>query len=277
VCYGFPKYRWIVFVLLVFWTANTHDPVWLAAEGTSFGDAVPDGNVQEFLRRRIQMLRTRIAELDGQIGGLREKIAALQEEIEKLLREAEAIEVPQEVDEPETSPEDEPREVPFRPPLLRYVVKETPLVIVCRNGRAAILDLEEWARRERGVMAGAQQDKPSQETEEVRVPAGDFEVVLKISREDAGAPVVKEAQPKSDLVGEKFETALRPDSRLERRLRRADGQNSVVQFAVYPDSFEGFRLVRDLVWSQKFDVNWLPFEHGEPIRISSRTDGIGIQ
>jgi hypothetical protein len=52
----------------------------------------------------------------------------------------------------------------------------------------------------------------------------------------------------------------------------------VVQFAVYPDSYDVFRKARELVWQRKgLRLNWQPMNHGDKIQFGSAEGGVVFQ
>ncbi len=238
------------------------------------------GTIDEMLQRRIGTLRIRIDELHGQIGNMETRIPGLQDELTRMVQEAEALEVtvePEESEESERPPEEKPREVAFRPPLLRYVQKQTPLGIVCRGGRVAILDVDALDEALEKLLKDSNEIRKLRGGQRVRLPAGDFEVALQVIAIGPLVRIVMEAEARSGQAGELLDESLRPDSRLASRLAQLDAEDSAIQFVVYPDSFTEFRQVRQFVWERKFSVNWFPLSHGEPLRIGGATGGIGIQ
>jgi hypothetical protein len=70
---------------------------------------------------------------------------------------------------------------------------------------------------------------------------------------------------------------LQPTSKLQIRLGKIEASKAVIQFAVYPDSFDAFRSLRAKIWNKKFSVNWSPMSHGEVLTIGGGSGGIGVQ
>ena len=255
-----------------------------AVDNGSFSQSLPDGDapgstpLADVLARRVMALRRQVEFLDGQIVGLQQRIPEVERRIDELIEEAGALTIPDPQSEAQEESELEPRGVPFRPPMLRTVQKGTPLAIVCTNNRAAILDLEEHSKE-----VEAMRNNQSEFTALVgrgggTLNAGDFDIrwvvqdfgVYKVFRAD-------EAIPKPGRDGESAEAAIRNSSKLMRRLREIDSESSVIQFAVYPDSFDVFRKVRAILWEREFGVNWIPLPHGEPIKLSGGGGGVGQQ
>jgi hypothetical protein len=252
---------------------------WLALSSIAQENSSADA-LQQLLQRRVRTMQTRINDIDAQIGVLQRKNSLLHEEIAKLIRELESLQTPENSEEPEIPPAPKPRQVLFRPPLLRYVEKDTPLAIVCRNGQVALIDFVEYQGSKKRILADQGMIERLFQGEELRLAAGDFDIVWKPEFEGSSREriaISQEAQPKRSTEGEDFSDAVRTGSRLEVRLRDLDDENSVIQFVVYPDSFDGFRQVRNMVWKRKFGVNWVPMSHAEPIFIGGGSGGVGQQ
>lgn len=73
-----------------------------------------------------------------------------------------------------------------------------------------------------------------------------------------------ELQPEPDLVGERSDIALRPDSAFRNELRKAE-PGSTLTFWVYPDSFVLFRKLQALAHREGFTVAARPLPEGTPI------------
>lgn len=71
-------------------------------------------------------------------------------------------------------------------------------------------------------------------------------------------------EPEPDAVVETVDQALRNNSRFYRKLQTID-RPAVVTFWVYPDSFESYRKLRDLVHAQGMHVAGRPLPEGVPI------------
>ncbi len=73
-----------------------------------------------------------------------------------------------------------------------------------------------------------------------------------------------ELLPESDLVGERSDVALRPDSAFRNELRKAE-PGSTITFWVYPDSFVLFRKLQAFAHREGFTVAARPLPEGTPI------------
>lgn len=70
--------------------------------------------------------------------------------------------------------------------------------------------------------------------------------------------------PGREVTGESIEEALRPDSRFMSALRLAK-RDATLTFWVYPDSFEAYRRLQDVVHEQGLGIAARPLPHGVPI------------
>lgn len=259
--------------LLVFCAGRT-------SHSQSLPTAAPgrSSSLQDLLESRIAALRTQVGSLDRQIVSLRQRIPEAERQLDELIREAEAVSIPDPQSETEEETEEDPREVPFRPPMLRTVQKGTPLAIVCTNNRAAILDLERYLEMEAQLMSNSSRLRSFLNGGGGKLDAGDFEIQWVIVEErSTGWVVSKELVPKPNRRGESADIAVTESSNLQQRLRQLDAEESVIQFAVYPDSYDVFRAVRAVLWDRKFDINWVPYRHDKTIRISGTQGGVGAQ
>jgi len=244
-----------------------------AAAQESAGQAALD----DLLNRRGLALKGQVAALDRQIAGLSSRIPELEREIDRLAEEAAAID---EAQEAEDEPKDKapPRKVRFRPPLLREVTLETPIVLACINGRVAILDLDVASAAFEEIKMDQGRVQAFVDAGGGTLPAGDYDIKVSLIVVGASVFVELEAVLKEDREGEPLDLALRPDSRLGRRLQEIEPGKAAIQIAVYPDSFQEFRAVREMLWSERFDINWVPNEHGANIVLGDvGPGGVGVQ
>jgi hypothetical protein len=248
----------------------------LGLASAGWAQAVQTG-LEEVLQRRAAALRQQVASIDRNLTGLSTRVPPLEREIDRLTREIEGVDLaePEKPQEPEAPPA--PRKVRFRPPLLRTVQLETPLALICKNGRVAIFDMEQenaaveamtkdQARIDAFIRAGGD-----------TFPAGDFDVRITVVVFGQSVLLNEQLVWKSDKPGEPGAQTVRPGGRLFERLRSLDASKSAIQFAVYPDSFEDFRVVRGLLWERGFAVNWFPIEHGKDVPLGGGSGGINVQ
>ncbi|MBW3598418.1 MAG: hypothetical protein KY475_14240, partial [Planctomycetes bacterium] len=232
---------------------------------------------EEILLKRISMLRSQVQAIDEQIAVLEEKMPRIEAGIEELMKKIGDLKTPDPEDEVREPEKEKPRQIGFRPPILRTEQKETPLALVCENGRVAILDFDEWSENFKRILDDSAKLEAFVDARGGTLPAGDFD--MKVTFVLVGTLVLmqKDVVSRDGQAGETLEAALRPDSKLRQRLGRIDPSKAVIQFAVYSDSFDLFRSVRKEVWDQNFSVNWIPMEHGEVIPVGSGSGGVGVQ
>ena len=234
-----------------------------------------DAPTRDLLRRRIAALRAQITAIESQIARLRQRMPQIEDEIKLLMERVGSIKLPEE--ETEELPEKEPRAVAFRPPFLRKLKKETPLVLVCEEGRVSILDFERQEREFNKIADNKDALRSFVKSGGGKLDADDFEVVVRIIIAGSRLIILQEAARKPGHNGESLSMARQPRSRLRKRLAQLDANKSVIQFAVYPDSFDTLREIRKIVWQKKFSVNWMPMSHGEKITIGDGSSGVGVQ
>jgi hypothetical protein len=152
------------------------------------------------------------------------------------------------------------KEVDFRLPMARKSKRDTKLAIVCLNKRAYLADFEAIDR--------AIRDDPAvlKTGGTVRAAAGDFDLKVTV----AGGVRSEELALKPDRTGETPEQAKSRGSAFLTRLAKLKPEENVLQFCVYPDSFDVFRELRAVAWEKDFDeVGWHPVPVGLPIRLGS--------
>lgn len=223
-----------------------------------------NSRLHEVLRRRGAALQGQVDAINGRLQSVSQRLPTIADAVERLRRQVEAIELPEppeEIDEPEEPPV---RNVQFRPPLLREVDLETPLAIVCKNGRAAILDLELMSEN-RAKLFSSIQDLIASKGGTIK--AGDFDIQVKLV-ETADRYLISQEAVQTN-PGETPQRALSADSKLQKQLAKLDAKRAAIQFAVYPDSFAAFREVRGLLRDRGFAIHWIPMPHGEKISIGS--------
>lgn len=277
-CISFPGDRWLLATAGLLLATCVAPPA--AAQGTPLRIAgSPSDPAADLLLRRIQSLRSQVLRIESAIGALQSKAPAIESEIDRLLRDLESLQGPEpEKEDEKPKPAEKPREVSFRPPLLRKVDKETPLAIVCNNRHVFVLDLDEENAAFKRIKEDSTRLQAFIKAGGGKLPAGDFEMELKLISIGGGTFYIQQTvHPKPGHAGEPFETALQDSSKLQTRLRKIDAAQSVIQFAVYPDSFDVFRGLRARLWDQKVGVNWFPMSHGETMKVGGGGGGIGVQ
>jgi hypothetical protein len=83
--------------------------------------------------------------------------------------------------------------------------------------------------------------------------------------------------PKAGRQGESLEDFLRGTSSSRKRLGQLKPEDNIVQFMVYPDSYDTFRAAREVIYDLKFSTNWIPRTSVQPLVLSGGTGGVGTQ
>lgn len=227
--------------------------------------------------QRIQVLYSTLQNLDQEIRKLDTRIPEMRKEVEELMMKVASLQPP---DAAEPTPPDQPKPktVEFRPPYQVESRKQTNICLICQEGRISQLDFEA-VRKAYSIRALGQANVQSllaRKTirENVSIPSGDFDVKVEIIPINVRGNTVdvrniQEAIRKANHPGETPAEFQSKDSSLRKRLSALSAADNIVQFAVYPDSFDAFRIARQIVWSLKFDVGWDPMLSGEPYRFGA--------
>jgi hypothetical protein len=182
---------------------------------------------------RRQLLVKNLAQVESALQAVEDgnpSILELKNQVQELIDAVHALRVDQPKEEKkEEKPAGTARKVMFRPPLMRPNNRPTRWVVVCQDRRVTSYDL------------GTKH--PESEHFELKQNGLAMELVRKPGQRHAG-----ETETEFLTSGSKF----------RRQLQQYGPQDTNVQFAVYPDSFEVFRAARKLVWDRKFEANWIP-------------------
>jgi len=172
------------------------------------------------------------------------------------------------------------------PTALSRTVHGEELHFQVRDGRIAYVPLQELVDRLPGELQRVRSAMlRSREYTDTVGPIGGFRMRYTFRRHDAGRPAsmqgavagsvvrleLAEFLPTSSRIGEPIELALEPDSAFRQRLAKAHPGRATVTLWVYPDSFEPFRSLRELLHQQEFSVAARPLPEGVPI--SGSPDG----
>jgi hypothetical protein len=256
-----------VFAAAMIWSCASLSAVGQGASGPS----ADNGNTA-VLMRRVASLRAQLQALDSKIADLRRRVPAAQEELEALMGRVGSIK-PADPNDPDPPEKSGPMQVPYRPPFARVVHKGTPIVLVCQENCVSILDFEKFDSELEKAVKSQSQIQTLVKTGG-KFDAGDFEIKIQFLVVGRDVMVLQEAERKEGQIGEAIKLATRAGSKVRTRLDELDAENSVIQFAVYPDSYDAFRQIREVVWEGKFSVNWIPLKHGDTISIGTSKGGI---
>lgn len=225
------------------------------SQGTA-ADEILASRVAE-IRQALVLLSRRVEERDTRKAAIEEEIQRLTDLLNTMTKE--------EAPEPEDTPSDV-REVAFRPPLLKKVEKDTPIALICANQRVRIVDLDEFSD---AVDARLKTLTSVLAIDGSMFPAGDYNMRIDLKITGNFATISQTLIERPDRPGETLDEVKRTGSAVRKRIARIPKDSAVVQFAVYPDSYEVLREVRSIVWDSDQAVNWIPLKHGEPVPFGS--------
>jgi len=210
-----------------------------------------DAPTRDLLRRRIAALRADIAAIESQITKLRQRMPQIEKKIDQLTDEVGSIKLPDPEEDTEEPPEKKAQAVAFGSPIVETVKDKdvkTPLALICEEGRVSILDLEKQSEEFNKIANNKNTLQHFVRSGGGKLDAGDFEVVMTVVILGSRVLISQVATRKPGHNGESLQMAIQPSSRLRKRLSQLDAGKSVIQFAVYPDSFNTFREIRKTIW-----------------------------
>lgn len=202
--------------------------------------------------------------------------------MEELLRRSEALK--RQIAELDKQPK--AKELRYRVPVSKPVLSEE-VMFECQGGRIAFIDLDGFMRMLRRNL----DDKVSialrsnWQVMETTPPLGDFRMRYTIARRrnvldslGTGPPADGggfsyglarwELEPLAAMRGETLQEAVRPGSSFRTVVDGILAADTVVTIWVYPDSFETFRQVRELLYQRGIEVAGRPLPFGVPIAAS---------
>jgi hypothetical protein len=186
------------------------------------------------------------------------------------------------------------REQPAAKRLLRYrtpvsePVHSEELLFECYRGRVTFIDIAALlADVKKGFEEKGKQLRTSWQVEDVTPAVGTFRLHYVIARDrelldsvGSGPPPSAGAyryglsewqlEPVALTRGESLSAALGPGSEFRQIIDGIDAQETAVTFWVYPDSFEIFRRLRDVLYERNVVVAGRPLPDGVPIASSRR-------
>lgn len=161
----------------------------------------------------------------------------------------------------------------------------TPFIIVCDGRKAYLIDSERVGHAFNKAVERVKLDDENVKrlTSGGRVfvghepvSNGDYDIksmILSSSSVGNGThrliPEEIELTRKPTATGETLEQARSPGSALQIRLASLKPDENIIQFNVFPDSYEHFQQVRQMVVDRKFAVAWYPLRKGAPITLGS--------
>ncbi len=226
------------------------------------------------LQRRINLLRAEIARVEEDVKRLEGVVPPLQKQVNELLEKARQAQPPKEEKKMEEEKKKDPKNVTYRPPFYRRVEKDQKVAFVCNKNRLYVFDLEglNQAIKQAGFN-GINKDVVLQ------VPRGDYNArisfVLTFTVGNTTTKIPEfELVLKPGKTGESIEEFMRPGSAFQQTLDRLKPQENVLQFMVYPDSYDALRDARGIAFQRKFFLKWLPQDVGEPVTVGNGKSGV---
>lgn len=219
------------------------------------------------LKQRIALLEAEVSHMDASIGQLHGRLEPLKQEVEELLEKVDSVQPPPKKEE------DKPRdrvtkEIPFRPPF-EHRDNRRQVSFVVEDGRVSFLDMEEADRQIKSKMGRKSHMLPIK----ADLESCQFRLDGEASQEKAAIKVLRRAGEE----GETLADAEKEGSLFHQKLGQLNPNEASISFTVYPDSFDEFRRLRQIIWERKFDYNWLPMHAGEVILLSWGGGEHGVQ
>lgn len=245
----------------------------ISALSVSAQPASPSADSVDAALKRAAMLRAELQTLDSEMKNLSQRLPAMKAELDAMLKRIENVQIAKEVKTPEQSDnKKETQNVEFRPPLRRESKKATSLGIICQNQKLFILDLDALEKA-----AKDNQTTVMRTGGMLTLATGDYDVKVAVTQINLGDRTLflpnMELIMKSGRSGETWSEAAGPSSVFRKFLGGLSPDKSMLQFVVYPDSYDLFRSARAVAWERKFELGWNASQVGDPIRIGS---GAGV-
>jgi hypothetical protein len=217
----------------------------------------------------VQSLEGNLATTRQASEALTQRLTQLEIRLTDLLAQVAKATVPEPPPEPPPTKQ-RPRQVAFRPPFEKLAADKTTIGFVCESGKIAILDYTEindafQKIRERALREDVNREK--QVVIDVEMPESDFHVVGGWWRPASDELHVPVRRKPGNHLGESPEEIESENSRFQRFLSSHSRNKHVLEFIVYPDSFEAFRAARALGWKLKYGLNWDLMESAKQIEL----------
>ncbi|CAN5624113.1 hypothetical protein BH23PLA1_BH23PLA1_34100 [soil metagenome] len=215
-------------------------------------------------------LEAEVAALQRLLQQIENERAQRQAEVERLFETASASQ-PRNSEQPEGQP-GPPAIVELRPPMLQETELATGTVFVLTNGRVYFLDIENFSNIYKFTIQHVVESinksanlKSYQSGILERLRGGDFDVRFTLNREQTELRATLAL--KAGSRGETVEQAWHPNSSYREQIDQLHPERHFIVFFVYPDSFELFRTVREIILEQNFHYNWTPINAGEELNL----------
>lgn len=217
--------------------------------------------------QRAELLRAHVRECGRELQSLDNGLPAVRSELQELTRLISSL-------QSASAKPPAPREnagakvIEFRPPLAYVSTRPNVIAFVCENNAVTAVDLKEVTKgilQNSGArLAAREKAKESGVPQELLLstPNGAFDAKSVISNGQQGLSEQLSLARKSGFPGETVARSSDPNSEFAKVIGRYRSENTLVQFAVYPDSYECFRELRSRLWKIGFEIYWHPVESG---------------
>lgn len=253
--------------------------------------------------REVARLQKALSTVNADAAAVGQRLTPLRGQLDQLQEKVKAIAPPKVPPPPEEKPEERKAEPPsklggpaagaaakkdvaekeFRLALSRTSTRKTNVAVVCEGGKVYLVELSGIGDQFKKVLDGVKADsqKKTQLLTTGKLPAGSVEIAggdynvkaltLLAFPVDGGYDIDAdvEFERKRTAAGLTAEQLKAPRSAFHTRLDRLKPDENIIQFNVYPDSYEVFQAARRVVWdwkaAQKFEVGWIPMPVGKPL------------
>lgn len=208
------------------------------------------------IRSRLPLLQSDVAKLEEKLKGI-EPTKLKAEEVEELDRNPAERARPTRPGGPMAQPaKKEDERATWRLPIAKESDRKTKLFVVCRYQKLYYFDLQ-------ALFDAIDKDdgRTADRNGTYFLQSGDYDAKF--------YPGYLEAVLRSGRTGETAEHALGPDSNLLKRFAKLPPDENIIQFSVYPDSYDLFRAIRKATYEREYEVAWNPKSADQPIRLVS--------
>ena len=236
------------------------------------------------IREGTESVGRRLPKLQDEVELLRKKIQSVdppkfQPPEEKA--EERMVEPPAQVGGPDKAQDPSKKEATeeWRLPLSRKSNKKTNLLIICEGGKIFPFNMKSLEDPIKKAIDRIKNDnqKNNQLLTSGKLSMGAFTIeggsyniksltfFLFVVGEGFEVELIK----KPTATGETLEQGKAAQSALQTRLASLKPEDNIIQFYVYPDSYDEFQALRKMMFDRKYEVGWLPLPFGKPILIGS--------
>lgn len=219
------------------------------------------------LQNKLAALRVHLHDVEQETGKLNERLNSLRDEADELFDKVDRLQPPpSETEEP--TADSKVRDVLYRPPFEKASEKSSHQFWVQGNRIVAMKKFKDMCDE----IDQAYGKKKGKVKVQLTIWNDNFilEGDMVVSGDSFGADDLKKSslalRLSPNAKGETLQQLTEPDSQFRRLLKNSDPKEFALTFEVLPDSFEAYRVARQIAWEHGFDIGWEPLEAGEPMR-----------